>query len=224
MSRSAHEPLIAPSVGRARPASWQATRRAETRRRLLDAAVKTFGELGYVGTRVEDILEKAQVGRTSFYKQFRDRLDVVSELFTQFMPNMTQTYLAIRELDRVDNETVSEWIAGLVDAYAESAAVMRLFAEVTAIEPGFSATISHVQTEIISGLGLRFSAFERAAALEEGAQRTRAVLVVETIDHICTMLSLRKAAIDRSAAIEFAAETFLAFVSADAANGDIFVT
>ncbi|WP_336951327.1 TetR/AcrR family transcriptional regulator [Sphingobium aromaticivastans] len=199
-----------------RASNWQAERRAETRRRLLDAAAQTFGTSGYVGTRVEDILTVANVGRTSFYKHFRDRLDIASELFTEFMPRLGTFYLSILDSEQVDLSTVMAWIDRLADAYAVERGVMRLFAEVMAIEPGFSATISQVQLGIMRQLGARFDAFQRAVDAGEGALHTRAVLVIESIDHVCSLISLRQAPIDRATAIRFAAEAFIAFVEGQA--------
>lgn len=216
MSCKVKMPLSAPSLPAIetpqRLRNWQAERRAETRKRLLDAAVETFGRLGYVGTRVEDILTAANVGRTSFYKHFRDRLDIVSVLFTQFMPRLERFYLNIRQNEVVDLPAVMAWIDRLADAYIAERCVMRLFAEAIAIEPGFSVTVSQVQSGIMRELAGRFPAFERAVDAGSGPLHTRAVLLIELIDHICSMIGLRQSSIDRQTAIKFAAENFLTFV------------
>ncbi|WP_311269565.1 TetR/AcrR family transcriptional regulator [Sphingobium sp. WCS2017Hpa-17] len=204
--------LPAAKRARSRTAGWQAERRAETRQRLLDAAADTFGQMGYVGTRVEDILAAAQIGRTSFYKQFRDRLDVASVLFTQFMPHLEGVYIEIADCREIDHLAVERWIERLIDAYAQHRGVMRLFAEVAAIEPAFSSTIAQVQTGIMRALGVRFDGFARAVAADGGEPHARAVLVIETLDHISAMISLRQVPIDRPTAVRFAAGVFLDFI------------
>ncbi len=47
------------------------------RERLIDAAFELFGERGYELTTVEDIAERAGVGRTTFFRNFRSKDDVI---------------------------------------------------------------------------------------------------------------------------------------------------
>ncbi|MGH7822979.1 MAG: TetR/AcrR family transcriptional regulator, partial [Candidatus Binatia bacterium] len=45
----------------------QASRRSDTRDRLLQAARDAFGSLGYVATRVDDIVRRAGTSHGTFY-------------------------------------------------------------------------------------------------------------------------------------------------------------
>lgn len=47
------------------------------RERLIDAAFQLFGERGYEPTTVDDIAERAGVGRTTFFRNFRSKDDVI---------------------------------------------------------------------------------------------------------------------------------------------------
>jgi len=47
------------------------------RERLIDAAFELFGKRGYELTTVEDIAERAGVGRTTFFRNFRSKEDVI---------------------------------------------------------------------------------------------------------------------------------------------------
>jgi AcrR family transcriptional regulator len=51
--------------------------KAPVRERLIDAAFQLFGERGYEPTTVEDIAERAGVGRTTFFRNFRSKDDVI---------------------------------------------------------------------------------------------------------------------------------------------------
>jgi AcrR family transcriptional regulator len=51
-----------------------------TRERILAGAAEAFGTLGHANTRVEDILQAADVSRPTFYKAFDDKDDVFEEL------------------------------------------------------------------------------------------------------------------------------------------------
>lgn len=45
--------------------------------RLVDAAFELFGERGYEQTTVDDIAERADVGRTTFFRTYRSKEDVI---------------------------------------------------------------------------------------------------------------------------------------------------
>jgi AcrR family transcriptional regulator len=55
------------------------------RERLIDAAFQLFGERGYELTTVEDIAERAGVGRTTFFRNFRSKDDVIFPDHEQLM-------------------------------------------------------------------------------------------------------------------------------------------
>lgn len=51
--------------------------RQSTRQRLTEAAFELFAERGYDGTTVEDIAERAGTGRTTFFRAFRSKEEVI---------------------------------------------------------------------------------------------------------------------------------------------------
>lgn len=68
-------------------------RRAETRRRLLSAALTTFAERGFYGSSVEDICERAGYTRGAFYSNFSNK----EELFFALYAERTSRILAAIE-------------------------------------------------------------------------------------------------------------------------------
>jgi AcrR family transcriptional regulator len=52
-----------------------------TRNRVLEAAGNVFAAKGIEGTRIDDILEAANISRRTFYKYFRSKEEVLSGLF-----------------------------------------------------------------------------------------------------------------------------------------------
>ncbi|MBZ5737361.1 TetR/AcrR family transcriptional regulator [Nocardioides mangrovi] len=50
---------------------------ASTRRRLVDSAMALFAEQGFESTSVEDVVARAGVGRTTFFRHFPTKEDVV---------------------------------------------------------------------------------------------------------------------------------------------------
>jgi len=72
-------------------------RKAETRRRLLDAARQLFVERGYDATRPQDIARAADVGAGTFYLHFADKRDA----FRAFAEEAAEELMAVtREASR----------------------------------------------------------------------------------------------------------------------------
>ena len=53
----------------------------DKRRKLLDAALKTFAKLGYHGTSVPDVANAAKVATGSVYNYFTDKNDLVNQVY-----------------------------------------------------------------------------------------------------------------------------------------------
>lgn len=63
------------------PTITRASRRAsKTRRRLLDAALLVFGDLGVESCTVENITERADLGKGTFYRHFEDKAALIRTL------------------------------------------------------------------------------------------------------------------------------------------------
>src|ERR1700712_2766114 len=77
----------APGRGWMKPNNSNATStlKPPVRERLIEAAFELFGERGYEVTTVEDIAERAGVGRTTFFRNFRSKDEVVFPDHEQLM-------------------------------------------------------------------------------------------------------------------------------------------
>jgi AcrR family transcriptional regulator len=57
--------------------------RARTRGKILDAAREVFGSKGFDASRIEDIVQYAQVAKGLFYEHFRNKEDIVRQFALQ---------------------------------------------------------------------------------------------------------------------------------------------
>lgn len=62
-----------------------AAARDRTRQAFLDTALRLFAERGYIGVRVEDIAQEAGVSRSTFYKYFAERDEILASLFDRLL-------------------------------------------------------------------------------------------------------------------------------------------
>jgi len=94
------------------PEGRRARRQRETRAALLGAALDLLRERGIYGTRVEDITQRADVGKGVFYNHFASKEEVVAHLLRAALERLDADYFA-----RVANEsTLSRRIDGLARA------------------------------------------------------------------------------------------------------------
>jgi len=75
--------------------------------RLVDAAFDLFAERGYEQTTVDDIAERAGVGRTSFFRYYRSKEDVI-------FPEHDRLIAAVQQ--RLDTSSESTAIVAVTDA------------------------------------------------------------------------------------------------------------
>jgi AcrR family transcriptional regulator len=118
-----------------RPAS---ARGRATRDRLRAAARQAFDELGWQGTRVQDIAERAGVSHGTFYTHYDNRTAVLVDLVTDTMAAFIE--LASRPWEGPDPRSVlEEVVSGFLDTYEADAGVMRTWLQASREEPEFGA-------------------------------------------------------------------------------------
>ncbi len=95
-------PKAPPSLRRA-PTEGAGAHDLEVRERLLGAGRKVFGELGYAGARVEDIIESAGTSRATFYRYFKSKNALFVELSRLCFQDMRGVTRAIAEVTPGDD-------------------------------------------------------------------------------------------------------------------------
>jgi AcrR family transcriptional regulator len=73
-------------------------RRLQTRKQLTDAALQLILERGYDAITIQDITERADLGRGTFYIHFKDKEEVVWAMFREMFDRLEQQ--AHRQIDR----------------------------------------------------------------------------------------------------------------------------
>lgn len=68
-------------------------KKQQTRAALLDAAMALFAERGISGARIEDITERADLGKGAFYNYFSSKDALIAELVSQGVELLERDYL-----------------------------------------------------------------------------------------------------------------------------------
>jgi AcrR family transcriptional regulator len=85
-------------------------RKEMVRRAVLDAAIALFAERGIYATRIEDITERADLGKGAFYNYFASKDALVAELLSEGIEVLEASYLA--DVDR--SQALPERLARVV--------------------------------------------------------------------------------------------------------------
>ncbi|MFC9515296.1 TetR/AcrR family transcriptional regulator [Nocardiaceae bacterium NPDC056970] len=88
----------------------------QTRARLLDAARTLFATRGVAGTTVEDIADRADVSRATFFNYFPSKDDLLAALHTTHMDALGRVIDGLLERDL----TTRERVVGLFDDFVEA--------------------------------------------------------------------------------------------------------
>ncbi len=80
MNSAVHQANSESSPSRGKPPNRREKRRAETRERIVQHALRLFSERGVIATTVEDITNAADVGKGTFFNYFPSKEDILTYL------------------------------------------------------------------------------------------------------------------------------------------------
>jgi len=110
--------------------------RERSRQRIVEAAEELVRNRSYAELNVGEIMDRAGIGRTLFYRHFDDLGDLVMRVTRDAVDELYEAQLALADArDAPDLAAVRAAIATTVDVYAEHGPLLRAFAEAAAADP-----------------------------------------------------------------------------------------
>ena len=183
----------------------RARRKQETREALLDAALALFGKRGIYETRVEDVTERADVGKGAFYNYFPSKAALIADLIAAGVERFASTYLGgdapparladrlsvvVNAHDRFFKENpqyaiVFHQARGLLELDSKAAPVLRKvfgayldrLARYLLPRAGASAEVSIEAAVAVAGCIAGYRSFANAAGIVAAPARETALLV-----------------------------------------------
>ena len=96
----------------------RAGRRAHhTRQRILRAARELITESGLERVRIEEIAERAKVGRSTFYLHFGSRAELANAIAIDEMETLTALWTELAGIDPADLAEVRGWLDRLIELW-----------------------------------------------------------------------------------------------------------
>jgi len=154
------------------PTELQQLQKRTSHQKLLDATYSAFAELTYAGTTIDDIVSRAKVNRSTFYRHFDSKFAVAKALFGQFWPRLFAEYDRLEAADP-DTAEIDRWITQLVVFYRANKPLIVTLGQIPALEPEGGQWEETVRLEIVARLGRRIAAFRRASAPAESTPELR---------------------------------------------------
>ena len=150
-------------------------RRAERRRRLLDAAVELFGERGYAATTIEALYSEARLAPRHFYEQFSSREELLEAVYEE---TIEAVLVAVTEARKLEIAGVRERVRAILDAFAGAMLSDARRARIAYLEvPGTSRRLEERARAVVRGF---------AAMVEEDARLGAAAGVLPDRDYELT--------------------------------------
>lgn len=153
-----------------------------TRERLGDALIQLIQEKSFDGVTVQDVLDRAGVGRSTFYVHYRDKDDL-------FMSDVDE-FLEAASMSLTRRKEASERVAPVSEFFAHVREGRRLY-EVLVDAGRIHDFMELAEGHFARGIERRLAASPRAAALDAGARAALAHALAGA------MLSMLKWWIDR---------------------------
>jgi len=108
-----------------------------TRATILDAARQVFSRIGYVETRMADVVDASKLSMGAVYRYFDNKEDLFAQVIADLHEGL---FLASQSTVRIENDTYGalyEANRGYLALYHDNRDLMRAFIESTAMEPRF---------------------------------------------------------------------------------------
>ena len=200
-------------------AAFHRQRKADSRERLLAAALAQFSERGYAPVSIEDIATAAGVSRMTFYRHFRGKGDIAGTMFALNVHKAEPQLLKIRDIGWAKKGDVHRWLADLFAMDRRNRNILRVFIQASAIEPEFNPQAHQQIAAWIADLGQAIPAFAMDSENPQDRRRWLEawLLIYEILDQS------NHAALDSGIAadplvLEILTDRFLSFVCQSAAT------
>lgn len=207
-------PLLVPPQPRTGGRTELQQRQKQTsREKLLAAAREAFAEGSYAGAAIDDIVKRAGVNRSTFYRHFDSKFAIAKALFEQFWPQLFAQYAGFAPAGALPtDEEIDAWMGGFLTFYRPNRPLLEISVQIGILEPEGTGWENTIRQEVQRLLGRHIPAFARAAAPDAPADaRIRAWLLLMQVE-LCLFELAFNPDTDRAATVRVIGEQFRAFI------------
>jgi len=207
-------PLLIPPQPRAGGRTeLQQRQKQSSREKLLAAAREAFAEGSYAGAAIDDIVKRAGVNRSTFYRHFDSKFAIAKALFEPFWPALFAQYATLVPAGGLPtDQEIDRWIDGFVALYHPNRPLLDISVQIGILEPEGTQWENTIRQEVIRLLGRHIPAFRQAQAEDATPDaRIRVWLLLMQVELCLFDLAFNQAA-NRPATVRVLGEQFRAFI------------
>ncbi len=207
-------PLLAPVPPRiSGRTELQQRQKQSSRERLIAAARDAFAESSYAATAIDDIVKRAEVNRSTFYRHFDSKFAIAKALFDGFWPRLFAEYAAFAPSDSLRDEELAGWMDRLITFYHANQLYFNVIAQISALEPEGVRWGETIRQQVIRLLGRKIAAFSRAVAEDAPREQPVRVRMLMINLEMCVYDLAFRGLIDKEASVRVLAEEFRRFMA-----------
>jgi AcrR family transcriptional regulator len=173
--------------------------RRRTRRRLADAALELFGEIGYAAATADGIARRAEAGRATFYLHFASKVEVVLELMERVDAEVAATWAALDALEDPSHADVRAWVEETVTFWSRNRVIIEASEQALDIERRVADYWWGGVQRAVDAMPRHLSRFEGA---ERERERIRLVSLMSGLERLCYFWVICGAPLDREVVLD----------------------
>lgn len=164
--------------------------RQHRRKELIDAAREVFYETHYVAATVEDIIQRANISRPTFYRYFSDKDAVLREILLEDVTAQSEMWRKLAAIGTPTDQQLFDWTRRFIKTMRKHARTVALFNVATGMDPSLVHEFSRCRDRYLAILGADMKAFKLKG---DGSRcdierRAAAHLLFYQIEQICVNL------------------------------------
>lgn len=188
--------------------------RQRRRQELIDAAREVFYETHYVAATVEDIIQRADISRPTFYRYFSDKDSVLREILLEDVAAQSAMWQKLADIGTPTDKQLLDWSQRFVRTMRKHARTVALFNVATGMDTSLVHEFSRGRDRYLAILGKGIRAFKLKG---DGSQRdvdrrAAAHLLFYQIDQICVNFAFPGSDLNESAMLGVFVQNFRHFL------------
>ncbi len=213
-------PMAAPSRRRRADAPERGTLRDEqrrlTRRRLADAALELFEEIGYGAATADGIAKRAGANRATFYLHYASKADLVLELMDRVDAEVMGIFAAAGAMEEPTPAEVRVWLEDTFGFWERHRALIDANQQAMPAEPAVAA-------QWWAGMQRMVDAMPRLLEGLDGEERERRRIILLgallQLERLCYFVVIAGAPLDRERTLDVLAAEWTALLRSRPATG-----
>jgi AcrR family transcriptional regulator len=195
--------------------SLREQQRLSRRKGVIDAARQVFYETHYVLAKVEDILERANISRPTFYRYFSDKEAVLREIMLEDVSAQSKLWEDVARLGDPSEKQISAWTLRYLKGMRRRAQSVALFNVACGLDTTLVHEFSLIRDRNIAVLGEGIKAFrlQNDGSRRDAERRAAAHLLFYQLDQLCFNCVFPGSDLDETGMSDVFARNFCRFVA-----------